>query len=157
MQIHYEHDTKDTSSIAEVYIGLITACMPFLPAFWKHHFGEDDSAGYTRYGDATHDTIELRSTRRGGKRSTTVTTQKTPDYGSDENVLIGDPLAPPTGTSKRVSSEQASQQDVAKDPERFASPPSPAFGGEVVQITKTVEIKQTYDKASEKSLALSTG
>lgn len=130
--------------------------MPFLPAFWKHHFSQSDSTGYTRYGD-THGTIEMRSTRRGGKHSTTVITQKTPDYGSDENVLIGDSRALATGASKRTSSEEASQQDMAKVPERYASPPSPAFRGEVVKITKTVEIKQTYDKASERSLELSTG
>lgn len=126
--------------------------MPFLPAFWKHHFRENDSAGYTRYSEGTHGAVEMVGSRGGGKHRATAATQKEQDCGSEENMLIENTLALSTSTPKRTSDEQISRQVLSKDPERFNFPPPPAFGGGSVQITKTVEIEQTYAEASEASL-----
>lgn len=121
-------------SIAEVYIGLITACMPVMPAFYKHHFGSEHTTGYSHHQYSTDRTIEMMSTRRGGRRNTTIS-QKTQDCDSDENVLITDMLGPKTESSLRLSQRSETRLNST---ERSPSP-------EATQITKTVEIKQTYE------------
>ncbi|KAF2635148.1 hypothetical protein P280DRAFT_511406 [Massarina eburnea CBS 473.64] len=128
--------------IAEVYIGIITACMPVLPAFWKRYFGGGENTGYARYEYSTNRSLDVMSSRRTGKRSTLTTSKVTPEYGSDENVLITDIIKPRSGrkttySAAGVESSVSRERDV-EEPRA----PSPAFGGE---ITKTVEIKQTYE------------
>ena len=119
--------------------------MPVLPAFWKHHFGGEDSTGFARHGYSTDGTLEGLSSRRGGKRSGTVATQKTPDSGSDENVLITDVLALPMKPFKRPSSDRTHRTDILNEMETSPTCPSSALAGEGMQITKTLEIKQTYE------------
>ncbi|PVH95288.1 hypothetical protein DM02DRAFT_537692 [Periconia macrospinosa] len=140
--------------IAEVYIGLIAACMPFLPAFWKHHFGKNDATGYTRQSEGTGGIEMLSSNSRGGggKRSVTVSAQKQQGCccGSDENILMDSPPLGPMSTAspKRTSFEQNSQTEMLP-----AAPP-PAFTScrDALHITKTVQIEQSYAQVSEASL-----
>jgi len=84
----------------------------------------------------------MSTLRRGGKGGDTGTTRKTPDTGSDENVLITDILGPPRSHYTRPSSDRTRRGDMEN--ERAVSPTS-AFAGEGMQITKTLEIKQTYE------------
>lgn len=136
--------TNSYSSIAEVYIGLITACMPFLPAFWKHHFGARYPTDYARYGYSTGRSIEI-NLQRLSKRRGTVTNRRTTDFGSDENILITDAPIPPANTYKRSSAHQAHQEDISNKIENIRACPSPTVGRKEAQILKTVEIKHTFE------------
>ncbi|KAF1960158.1 hypothetical protein CC80DRAFT_513805 [Byssothecium circinans] len=136
--------------IAEVYIGIITACMPVLPALWKRHFGRDRSTGYSRYDYSASRSLDAMSSRRTGKRSTMHTQKTTPDFGSDENILIGDMLKGRDHGRKGTYSGatvSGTESSASREREREVPPPrypSPTFSSDVA-ITKTVEIEQTYE------------
>ncbi|OCK77601.1 integral membrane protein [Lepidopterella palustris CBS 459.81] len=74
--------------IAEVNIGLICACLPVLPAFYRYHFAKTlNRTGYTGY-NSTDRSIEMMDSAH--RKRNNVTMKNIPDFGSDENVLIGD-------------------------------------------------------------------
>ncbi|KAF2872624.1 hypothetical protein BDV95DRAFT_391473 [Massariosphaeria phaeospora] len=131
--------------IAEVYIGLITACMPLLPAFYKHHFGTELPTGYSHHHYSNNErSIEMLSSRHNRKRNTTMA-HKSPDSESDENVLIVDMISSNNGReggrrgSMQPSSNQNSSRDRSLSPVHLAVSPK-----DDAQIMKTVEIQQTY-------------
>jgi hypothetical protein len=139
--MHNVSTLTTSSSIAEVYLGIITACLPVLPAFWKHHFGADESTGYgySRYDDQTSQSLDNMSARRPGKRSTMPSHKVTPDYGSDENVLIEEMIMP------RNYGSRAGYNETTVSGTRLDSdvPPTPTYPG-AVKVTTTVDVRKDY-------------
>lgn len=119
--------------IAEVNIGLICACLPVLPAFYKHHFGNQsqNTKGYAGY-NSTERSIEMMGSK-SKKNNDLSNTNSLADYGSEENVLITD-RAPHTILERSVHGNSEAQTNT----------PRKTSVDDQHTIMKTVEVHQTF-------------
>lgn len=119
--------------IAEVNIGLICACLPVLPALYKHHFRNQsqNKSGYAGYS-STERSIEMMGSK-SKKNDDLSNTNSHADYGSEENVLITD-KAPHTILETSVHGNSDAQTNTLRK-----------VSDDRHTIMKTVEVHQTFD------------
>lgn len=122
--------------IAEVNIGLICACLPTLPAFYKHHFkhASQDASGYAEYNSTGRSIEMMRSKSKKNDDDELSGANSLPDYGSEENVLITD-KAPHAMLETSVHGNAPSQNNT----------PRKTSVDDQHTIMKTVEVHQTFD------------
>lgn len=120
--------------IAEVNIGLICACLPILPAFYKHNFRNQsqNKGNYAGY-NSTERSIEMMGSK-SKKNDDLSNTNSLADHGSEKNVLITD-KAPHTILETLVHGNSEAQTNT----------PRKTSADDQHTITKTVEVHQTFD------------